>query len=180
MPNHTQNLLTVRGADAVLDQVIAAVRKDVSPMEGEESQPLHFSCDRIVPQPPIVHQGAISIQDQNKKHPGRNWYDWNRANWGTKWGSYDTQEPTRENGSVTFRFQSAWSPPVPVIKALAGLFPDTEIMLEAIDEGWCWAMRAEAKGDSWIETDIEAKRDNHDFRVLYERVHGEPIPEDEE
>jgi len=40
-----------------------------------------------------------------------NWYDWNVANWGTKW---EVNAEVREEGDewISFYFNSAWSPPI--------------------------------------------------------------------
>ena len=45
------------------------------------------------------------------------WYEWNVENWGTKWNC-DAQDwmkvehPNEDESSVTFWFDSAWSPPI--------------------------------------------------------------------
>ena len=43
------------------------------------------------------------------------WYEWNLPNWGTKWDAYEVelQSPT------VLKFQTAWSAPLPVVKAFA-------------------------------------------------------------
>ena len=54
----------------------------------------------------------------------RGGYDWCIKNWGTKWGLYDIQvtDPEPDAGYLTYIFQTAWSPPGPVIKAMAERF----------------------------------------------------------
>lgn len=45
------------------------------------------------------------------------WYDWRIANWGTKWDVGELQGIVEEDiHSVTFRFDSAWSPPTEAYK----------------------------------------------------------------
>ena len=46
------------------------------------------------------------------------WYDWNTANWGTKWNSCGAE---LENN--WFKFDTAWNAPIPVFKKLSELFP---------------------------------------------------------
>jgi hypothetical protein len=55
-----------------------------------------------------------------------NWYDWSVAHWGTKWNATDTQvERDRLAGrSVEIRFDTAWSPPTPVLGRLRALYPE--------------------------------------------------------
>lgn len=39
------------------------------------------------------------------------WYEWNVENWGTKWNC-NAQDWVREENTVSFWFDSAWSPPI--------------------------------------------------------------------
>lgn len=49
------------------------------------------------------------------KYGAADWYDWQLARWGTKWGTYDTKvhELGGDGSPVLIEFQSAWSPPSP-------------------------------------------------------------------
>lgn len=75
----------------------------------------------------------------------KSWYSWNITHWGTKWdvavsndAKYaDTEITEEEKDFIAFRFQTAWSPPVPAIAKLAELFPTLEIQLSYEEEqGW--------------------------------------------
>jgi len=59
-------------------------------------------------------------------HPTFFW-NWNIANWGTKWSAAEVYSSYGEEGviggKITYDFDTAWSPPVPVIEALADKFP---------------------------------------------------------
>lgn len=57
--------------------------------------------------------------------------DFARKSWGTKWNACD-QEHDIEAG--TAEFETAWSCPEPVLKALAKRFPDDEIAVQYADE----------------------------------------------
>ena len=46
-----------------------------------------------------------------------NWYEWNVANWGTKW-DVDVEITSQDQNSITFYFDSAWSPPIEFYKSL--------------------------------------------------------------
>jgi hypothetical protein len=89
-----------------------------------------FDFEKIIPCPPCVFQGNLSSKDE-EDNPGRNWLDWNRRKWGTKWNSYDNK--TDEQGR--FIFDTAWSFPEPVFIELSFLFPEVTISVECIDEG---------------------------------------------
>ncbi len=57
-------------------------------------------------------------------------YHWRCLHWGTKWNAVDAML----NGTV-FRFITAWSAPLAVIKALSKLFPNVGIKIKWSDEG---------------------------------------------
>jgi hypothetical protein len=58
------------------------------------------------------------------------WHDWCCEKWGTKWNAYDIERRDQQ----TVRFETAWAPPLPVIKALSEKFPDDSITIRWADE----------------------------------------------
>lgn len=64
----------------------------------------------------------------NKPEEGEEAYDWMVENWGTKWNVEEDPDLNFNNETAIF-FRTAWSPPIPVIKALAAMFPDIEFKL---------------------------------------------------
>jgi hypothetical protein len=63
------------------------------------------------------YERHIQQQEDNKaKYGHTDWYDWQVANWGTKWdvrGQYPIQTDLSPCGqTVTLSFESAWSPPI--------------------------------------------------------------------
>lgn len=80
----------------------------------------------IIPQPENIERGGCT----GKHEPGVVcWYTWNIENWGTKWGAYDA-----EIGDETLKFDTAWSHPLPIIRALAKKFPDATLKVRYADE----------------------------------------------
>ena len=79
-----------------------------------------------------------------------NWYDWNVRNWGTKWDVASTDEEIYSETSLidegiddnqkyflVYRFDTAWSPPIPVIEKLSKQYPSLKINLDFEEEtGW--------------------------------------------
>jgi hypothetical protein len=111
MPNH------------VLNEIIF---KDVGPSVQEEilSKALKngfvdFSV--LIPVPLNIWHGNIG-QKEEKAFGKNNWHDWNKENWGTKWNAYGKEEygpkMVRTEDTLTFYFQTAWSPPIPWLVAL--------------------------------------------------------------
>jgi hypothetical protein len=65
-----------------------------------------------------------------REHGECNWYGWACENWGTKWAAYSQDEVDAR----TIKFDTAWSMPEPVIRALSEMFPDNEFRLRWADE----------------------------------------------
>jgi hypothetical protein len=77
--------------------------------------------------------------EYRQKFGADNWYDWSIVNWGTKWNSYDNEYheslPTNNDIFETrISFQTAWSPPIPVILKLSQMFPENVFILKWYDE----------------------------------------------
>lgn len=65
------------------------------------------------------------------------WYDWNCANWGTKWEPNEVGFEERAKDRIVYRFETAWSPPIQALTALSVSYPDVRIELEFEEEqGW--------------------------------------------
>ena len=56
------------------------------------------------------------------------WYDWNIANWDTKWdiaGSVEIDDYDTEQ--IEINFNTAWSPPEAICRKLKDMFPDISV-----------------------------------------------------
>lgn len=71
--------------------------------------------------------------DNIKKYGYKDWYDWNIANWGTKWDTCHVYVETTDD-EITLEFQTAWSTPEPVFLKLAEQYPDLMIDIDYADE----------------------------------------------
>ena len=76
---------------------------------------------------------------------GNDWYSWNIRNWGTKWdvavldnSSYnDTEIEEIREDVISYRFNTAWSPPIQAIEKLSIQYPKLELTLSYEEEqGW--------------------------------------------
>lgn len=82
-----------------------------------------------------------------------NWYDWNCGNWGTKWDvggtEYGAPEIFNDGHSVSFNFDSAWSPP---IQAYINL-EQSGFQIEAMyyESGMCFAGIYDDSGDDYYD-----------------------------
>jgi hypothetical protein len=87
---------------------------------------------------------TLPIEEQ-MMFKGNTWYDWNVRNWGTKWdvgvgddNEYPETELMEESDTyLAYRFNTAWSPPLPAIETLSSQYPNVEFNLSYEEEtGW--------------------------------------------
>ena len=127
MPNWCNNGITLRHADPqMIDRVI----------KGQESVLMEF-----IPTPQELVDTVAGFMGEDKraaheaqqaanikKYGYKDWYDWNIANWGTKWDfSLDNIERTDDN-TLTASFDSAWAPPIDAYIKLCALGFEIEAM----------------------------------------------------
>ena len=191
MPNHVTIQMTVSGPKEVLDLFIAS---HIIPIPEEEqsawSGSEYFDFNTIVPSPASMHSKNDSIKsfverskwsDEKRaefdreeelrakrnveKYGYSGWYDWNCANWGTKWNSYDNHinadygNAGGNEGCIDIGFQTAWSLPEPIFMELTELYPELTFEVSCIEEGGFFygtAVYANGEADtSGIGTDSE-------------------------
>lgn len=99
MPNHVINEIIFRNVDAGKQAAIAA---KLCNDEGK------VDFERLVPIPPNIWLGNVGTKHEKL---GVSALDWCRENWRTKWNAYSHKPIERTDDSITFRFETAWSPP---------------------------------------------------------------------
>lgn len=117
MPNWCANELTVKGPKAEMDKFLKAAEAKAGDTENSEATSL--SLNKLVPIP---------------KGKEDNWYDWNIANWGTKWDVTAELDRIKPNHSH-FSFQSAWAPPLEAFDKISKLFPKLSFELTYDEPG---------------------------------------------
>lgn len=78
------------------------------------------------------------------KYGHQDWYEWQYAVWGTKWGDCDTHlEPMSElsngNYEVQFYFQTAWGPADKGFQMVSSMFPKLTFMFDYDEEAGFFA-----------------------------------------
>lgn len=146
MPNWCECDLTVFGPKAKVNEFLDFAK-------GEEST---FDFNRFAPYPEEfqkMDEVADAWERESVGKPGVDWaerprsgYDsgghaWCLEHWGTKWNAHRvTHEPSAvwhvgEETTVAIQFETAWSPPLPVISKAAELFPDVTFDLRYFEAG---------------------------------------------
>ena len=100
MPNHYQNVLICRRDYSRDDYEF-----DVD--EFREKYGKVNLCEMLLPQP-------TELNDTSRPHVLTDAaYEWQKANWGVKWGTYDTQafELKGDGSPVVIAFCTPWGPP---------------------------------------------------------------------
>lgn len=164
MPNWCSNTLTITGEQKMLDEV----RKFLEVKEGRYASP--FCFDRIIPYPEPFRTMDAEYAEGKLERDGFNMggYDWRVANWGTKWDVGDDVDIDSGNGCLSYSFNTAWSPPTPVIERLAAMFPGLDLALHFEEQGACFAGdRKYSDGVLTDEADYEPDEDDYDDQEEY-------------
>jgi len=154
MPNWCENELRVWGKKEILERFKEAVS------EGEEL----LSANKLIPYPEAfrILDDATQITvdgvkrrdlteaekeivlaaglDPTRDGFNQGGYEWCCENWGTKWGfchvkivdEYDCSEDEIE---IEYVFDTAWSPPIPLIKKMGEMFPELKFELRYFECG---------------------------------------------
>ena len=150
MPNICKNELTVWSRDE--DQV----RSFIKFVESDDSI---FDFNKIIPSPdwdntPDENDELPTDVEEIRNKSGKlvmsfnrfptsgktddRWYKWNCDNWGTKWNAMneDMQFDEKYGDEVSYKFDTAWSPPAPILKKLKFKFPELNILWFYRIEEW--------------------------------------------
>lgn len=148
MPNWCNNGITLRHADpAMIDRVI----------KGKEGLLMEF-----IPTPKALTETVAGFMGEDKraaheaqqaaniaKYGFKDWYDWNVANWGTKWDvTLDSIERVDPN-TVTASFESAWAPPINAYERLEELGFEVEAFY--YEPGMCFVGKYADGCDDYYE-----------------------------
>lgn len=168
MPNWVYNTLSIEGSPELIQKVKTQLNQPYEFQNTDfitnEVKTTTYSNPVIafwnIVQPPkekhdLYHASANGSEDKTW-----NWYSWNVSNWGTKWDigvhndeKYsDTGIEEETDKTVVYKFNTAWSPPLPVIEELSTQYPELEITLEYEEEqGWGGEIFWDSTGSSIVK-----------------------------
>ena len=122
-----------------------------------------------------MEEGKIRLHNI-ANYGASDWYQWRLLNWGTKWNAFDTQVLSDDE----IVFYTAWLAPMPVLRALSEMYPDSEIGLRYCDEDPFGAM-GYASFANGQESDEPIIPESSEGKALYEELVGfYPSDEDDD
>lgn len=139
MPNWCHNTLTVEGSERELKRFSERVSQPQHE-DYADGSPLYFSS--LVPEPVNEESDNGLIDD---------WYWWRVEHWGSKWEPNFGEpflalgapgaDPSKENKGLSsreelsYKFDTAWSPPSPWVRQASRLFPSLRFTLSYGEPG---------------------------------------------
>lgn len=125
MPNWCNNKLAVYGPDDDVKRFkeTAIGCSPWTEIKEQEEDVLNFHC--LVPVPRDVLSAGYN-------HAG---YEWELKNWGCKWGACNPELTDEWEGQLTYRFETAWVPPIPFIEKLGPQWPMLIFLLDYEEMG---------------------------------------------
>ena len=165
MPNHCENTLTVTGPQEDLHAFRDFAKTD------EQN---HLDVNKFVPMPEAIRNTESPNKDPKlaqqlqKDYGAANSYDWACNNWGTKWGTYESdmketsaQDP--EGSSLCYWFFTAWAPlSKSCMEKISARFPTLNIHLKYSESGMGFEGYYTLEAGRFIDsnhTEIENKDD---------------------
>ncbi len=142
MPNWVYNNINVSASNSKdLEEFVTHIKKIPSYYEAPEGQTemgdTNFSFHSFITLDESKKEEYYTVNgfgpDGKTGDTKFNWYNWNNANWDTKW---DASDPSVEvfTHEVVIRFSTAWSPPDPVFLAMSKMFPKLTFDIEWEEE----------------------------------------------
>ena len=141
MPNWCENELTVDGPEEQLNRFATMAKGENGVLDANSfiPYPEHLKkLDEAHPfqgeAKPLSEADAAQVRsmgiDPNRSGYDQAGYDWCREHWGTKWNFYQpVLEHTTSSIRHLFRFATAWSPALPLVKKMGELFPELAFTL---------------------------------------------------
>ena len=126
MPNIVENELTVSGNEESIGQFKKL-------MGGAKN----FSLEKILPTPQKLLDDNPTYQtkeDMDENYPPE-WYTWRMQHWGVKWDISDCELitdsfETPSDHFISYKFTSAWNPPLIALERLSKEIPELKIELD--------------------------------------------------
>jgi len=170
MPNHFFSSVSVYGNREELVRFAHQLSQPYSTGDGEVRREPFMFWNVIQPTQEEMPYYTGEIKDEKPEgyeewdfstkmahdlmYSGKDWYDWNTRNWGTKWDAYDqdsTEYLDGENPHLYYAFTTAWSPPENVFRLLGEQYPTLRFEIHGEEEQG-WGFEGEIKNGEFSTT----------------------------
>ena len=102
---------------------------------GDEKELKEFKEKTINEDKDVFHMGELLPRPKDKDS---DWYEWNIANYGTKWDDMEISYSAYGDGELRVEFMSAWAPPSEFIENIHKKFPKLWFKLKYDEPGMCF------------------------------------------
>lgn len=111
-----------------------------------------LSMQNILPCPEELRRATSPVRAENgetekefkervkrcvEQYGHADWYNWSIANYGTKW-DINAEINNQDEDSISYYFDSAWSPPTAFVQFVSEKFPNLKFVLEYDEPGMCF------------------------------------------
>lgn len=151
MPNWCWNTLTISHKDPAM---IKRFRKAAETGILQEFLPCP---EELLDTPSSPGTTDKELQERHKanieKYGASDWYDWNVANWGTKWDfTCDSDDGNNNDNEITTAFDTAWAPPIAAYRKLEEMGFEIDAYYQ--ESGMCFAGHYEQGEEEYVEYDF--------------------------
>lgn len=122
MPNWCENRLVVRGEQDELNRMVEQIKSEERLLDFNKILPYPARFQEQDNEVEALRNSGVAWEDIPKDGYNSGGYEWCIENWGTKWNAVEAT--IDEDYDITYFFDTAWSPPIPVIHELSRQFPE--------------------------------------------------------
>lgn len=154
MPNWCYNTLEVSGDETSLQKFYEENKTDEEPLSLNKGITLPENVDEL-----SEEEFKKLLPEDYDISFGERWYNFQCANWGTKWELGDVTY-SDNNGSIMYDFHSAWSPPHNWLKTISKKYLDLSFKMISEEGGndfWCKLVIEEGQIIEDIEEALSTK-----------------------
>ena len=142
MPNWCENRLRISGPEADLkkfQQQAIGHAPWMSAAEQQASQPSQLNFHSLLPVPAEVLNLGTGLEDWQVKH------------WGTKWEAAEVLLLDASATGLSYQFDTAWSPPIALFKAIGPQWPTLTFRLNYEELGCGFIGLCKVVGDNCVD-----------------------------
>jgi len=146
MPNWVFNTVDIHGTKEGIEEFRKEALEYKSPyVDGDDKFSFHAFITLPIEHIDDYKEVSGWVGGKQSGESEFNWYKWNSGNWGTKWDACNVDFVTDTDDYIQIRFDTAWSPPMPVFQAMVEKFPGLIFTIEWEEEQE-WGGRAHGRG----------------------------------